>query len=83
MAGSRFYKNPGWWKRPVTGIVIGGVLGWMYYYFVGCRTGTCAITGNPVNSTLYGAMMGLIWVFPTGKKMGNPIKESEKEEYKS
>jgi hypothetical protein len=25
---------------------------------VGCASGTCAITSKPMNSTLYGAMMG-------------------------
>ena len=42
----------------VVGILIGGVGGYLYYHFVGCSSGTCAITSKPVNSTLYGAMMG-------------------------
>ncbi len=42
----------------VVGFLIGGVGGYLYYHFVGCSSGTCAITSKPVNSTLYGAMMG-------------------------
>jgi hypothetical protein len=42
----------------VTGVLIGAVGGYLYYHFVGCSSGTCAITSKPVNSTLYGAMMG-------------------------
>jgi hypothetical protein len=47
------------WKI-IIGIVIGGGLGFLYYLAVGCRTGTCPITSNPLNSTLYGAVIGLL-----------------------
>jgi hypothetical protein len=40
------------------GIAIGALAGYGYYYFVGCASGTCAITSKPLNSTLYGAVMG-------------------------
>ena len=40
------------------GIVIGGLAGYAYYYFIGCSSGTCAITSKPVNSTVYGMVMG-------------------------
>ena len=40
------------------GIAIGALAGYAYYYFVGCASGTCAITSKPLNSTLYGAVMG-------------------------
>ena len=41
-------------------IVGGAVLGYCYYKFVGCRTGTCPISGNPFISTIYGALMGFL-----------------------
>jgi len=40
------------------GIVVGAVAGYLYYFYVGCASGTCAITSKPLNSTLYGAAMG-------------------------
>jgi hypothetical protein len=40
------------------GIVIGAIAGYLYYFYVGCASGTCAITSKPLNSTLYGALMG-------------------------
>lgn len=40
------------------GVVVGLIAGYAYYYFVGCASGTCAITSKPVNSTLYGGLMG-------------------------
>ena len=45
-------------KLTLLGIGLGGIAGYMYYAQVGCANGTCAITASPVNSTLYGAMMG-------------------------
>jgi LytS/YehU family sensor histidine kinase len=40
------------------GIVIGAISGYLYYHFVGCASGSCAITSKPFNSTLYGGLMG-------------------------
>ena len=40
------------------GITIGALAGYAYYFYVGCASGTCAITSKPLNSTLYGALMG-------------------------
>ena len=42
----------------VLGIAGGAVVGYLYYHYVGCASGTCLITSKPVNSTLYGAVMG-------------------------
>jgi hypothetical protein len=41
-----------------TGIIVGAIAGYLYYFYVGCASGTCAITSKPLNSTLYGALMG-------------------------
>lgn len=40
------------------GVLSGALLGYAYYYFVGCVSGTCAITSNPWRSTMYGMLMG-------------------------
>ncbi len=45
-------------KLTIIGIIAGAIGGYLYYHFVGCASGTCAITSKPMNSTLYGAMMG-------------------------
>ena len=49
------------------GFITGAALGFAYWYFIGCNSGTCAITSSPVNSTLYGAMMGLVISYPRKK----------------
>jgi len=45
-------------KWIMVGCVLGAVAGYAYYYFIGCESGTCAITSKPLNSSLYGALMG-------------------------
>ena len=44
----------------ITGIVIGAVAGFLYWNYIGCNTGTCAITSNWHSSTLYGSFMGFL-----------------------
>lgn len=49
-------------KVAVLGTLFGALGGYLYYHFIGCTSGTCPITSQPVNSTLYGAMMGWLLV---------------------
>lgn len=46
------------YRLSIIGIVLGAMGGYLYYHFVGCASGTCAITSKPLNSTLYGALIG-------------------------
>ncbi|WP_026473034.1 DUF6132 family protein [Alkaliflexus imshenetskii] len=50
-----------WKKRLIRmgiGLVAGALLGYAYYYFIGCNSGSCSITASPVNSVLYGMLIG-------------------------
>ena len=40
------------------GVVVGLLAGYLYYQEIGCLSGTCSITSKPLNSTLYGGLMG-------------------------
>jgi hypothetical protein len=46
--------------RIIIGILVGGGLGFAGYKFVGCSSGTCPLTSNPVISTIYGAVLGVL-----------------------
>lgn len=48
------------YKRDLIGITLGAVAGYLYWKFVGCSNGTCMITSKPINSSLYGALMGFL-----------------------
>lgn len=64
------------YKLTILGVIIGAIGGYLYYHFVGCASGTCAITSKPLNSTLYGAMMGAL-LFNTFQKKEKPINENQ------
>ncbi len=42
------------------GVVVGGVAGFLVYRFIGCRSGSCRIIGNPYLSTIYWAILGAL-----------------------
>jgi len=46
--------------RIIIGAIIGGGLGFAYYKFIGCSTGTCPLTSHPVASSLYGMVVGAL-----------------------
>lgn len=46
--------------KTIAFVAVGGLLGYLYYRFVGCKSGVCPITSNPYISILYGAAMGFI-----------------------
>jgi hypothetical protein len=48
------------YKFLLIGLLLGGIAGYFYWLNVGCASGTCMITSRPLNSTLYGAMMGAL-----------------------
>lgn len=58
----------------ILGVLVGALGGYLYWRFVGCDSGTCAITSSPLNSTIYGAIMGGL-VFSLFKKREKKDKD--------
>jgi uncharacterized membrane protein YdjX (TVP38/TMEM64 family) len=56
------------------GALVGAIGGFLYYKYVGCVTGTCAITSNPFRSTIYFAFFGavLLGAFKQANKKQQP-----------
>lgn len=61
-------------KLEFTGAFTGALAGLAYWYFVGCASGTCAITSNPYISTIYGGVTGWL-MFGIFKDRKNSNKE--------
>ncbi len=40
--------------------LVGVLAGYAYFYFIGCRTGSCAITSNPYMSMAWGGILGYL-----------------------
>lgn len=58
-------------KLVIIGAILGAIGGFAYWYFVGCANGTCMITSKPLNSSIYGALMGGLFfsIFEQKKKV--------------
>jgi uncharacterized protein YcfJ len=63
----------------IAGVAVGAIAGYFYWQQIGCSSGTCMITSKPVNSTLYGALLGglLFGLFKKENKK-QTLKEEEK-----
>jgi len=40
--------------------LVGVLAGYAYFYYIGCRTGSCAITSNPYMSMAWGGVLGYL-----------------------
>lgn len=62
------------YKWKITGVIVGAMVGFAYWYFIGCTSGTCPIQSHWHTSTLYGGLIG--YILPK-----SPKKETKKIEY--
>ena len=66
------------YRTELIGLSVGAFGGFAYWFFVGCESGTCAITSSPFNSTVYGSIMGALLagiIVPEKKKEINEQKK--------
>jgi hypothetical protein len=61
IAKKELFKTWTFW-RPFLGVVIGGLAGFLYYHYIGCSSGSCAITSNPYKSIIFGGLFGFLMV---------------------
>jgi hypothetical protein len=61
----------------ISGIVAGGIGGYLYYYFVGCQSGTCPITSNPYTTVVYGTLLGGVLFYRKKKEIKSGPEHSE------
>ncbi|MEI2693936.1 MAG: DUF6132 family protein [Saprospiraceae bacterium] len=59
-------------KLSILGIGLGAFAGYLYYHFIGCASGSCIITSRPINSSLYGAVVGWLLISMFQTKKSNP-----------
>jgi len=50
------------WVWRVSPVVIGAAGGYLFYRVVGCKSGVCPITRSPWLSTIYGAILGAMFI---------------------
>jgi hypothetical protein len=65
--------------------VLGIIAGYAYYYFVGCRTGSCPLRANPYYNMLLGGLLGYIiadWIISASRKRRSKRESEQNEESK-
>jgi hypothetical protein len=58
------------------GIILGIGGGYMYYYYIGCVSGSCPITSNPWTSVAWGGILGYL----VGDLLSSKKKRAQKKE---
>ena len=48
-----------YWKT-IAAFLVGAAGGIAYYHFIGCRTGACPLQSNPLFSTIWGGLLGVL-----------------------
>ena len=69
------------YKLTIIGVIVGAIGGYLYYRLVGCESGACAITSSPINSTIYGMLLGGL-LFNMFKKEKTTQSTDNKQVYK-
>jgi hypothetical protein len=46
--------------KNILGMLIGALGGYLYYFYIGCNSGSCPITSNPYMSVLWGTIIGYL-----------------------
>lgn len=54
-----FLRSRYFW-RPFLGVLTGGVAGFIYYYLIGCATGSCPITSHSYSAIIVGGLLGYL-----------------------
>ena len=49
-------------------IVLGSALGYAYWYFIGCASGSCPITSHWYTTVAYGGIAGATFLIPAKTK---------------
>lgn len=58
--------------------ILGAIAGYLYWYYVGCESGSCAITSVWYRTAIYGALMGwLLSDVSFKKEINNEVKEDK------
>jgi len=63
----------------ILGAAAGALAGFIYWYKIGCASGSCLITSKPLNSSLYGSLMGAL-LFSMFKKERNKEAVTKKDD---
>ena len=64
--------------RIVFGVAAGAGAGAAYAHYIGCLTGSCPLTSNPLSAALLGAFFGGTLLAPSRKPVPGPVPPAER-----
>ena len=70
----RTFKKYGWY---ILFALAGAFGGYLYWYHIGCKSGTCPITSKWYSISLYGALLGYL----SGDLISGMFKKSRKRNF--
>lgn len=76
----KILRKYGWY---VLFALAGAFGGYLYWYHIGCKSGTCPITSNWYSTSLYGALLGYLsgdlisGMFKKARKRNSPGEKDE------
>ncbi len=62
----------------IVGGLVGGVLGFIYYSFVGCRSSSCSLMSDPYISSFLGMLVGATLLLPSKSKRKGNIDDNQR-----
>lgn len=64
--------------QTILGMLAGAGLGFLYFRFIGCKTGHCAITSSRTGSIMYGGLLGALLINTfTFAQSGHGIQQAD------
>ena len=63
------------YRKTVLFTLVGAMIGFAYWRFIGCTSGTCPLTANWHTSTLFGGLIGMLAVSSRAKPEPKPEKQ--------
>lgn len=56
-------------RLTIIGVIAGSLGGYLFWLYIGCMSGTCPITSSPLNSAIFGSVIGglVFSMFETNK----------------
>lgn len=66
----------------IAGTLAGVIAGYLYFYFIGCRSGACPLRANPYYNMLLGGLLGYIvtdWILSALRKRHSKNEKPNRE----
>ena len=68
------------YRLAIIATLLGALAGFLYWFYIGCSSGTCPIQSHSQSSTLYGALLGYLLGSSFNKKEKTTTQDPDQTE---